>query len=366
MREALLRHVFPGGVLLIAKEGRIRFCKAYGYANLFSKEKMTIETVFDLASLTKPLVTTLAIIKLIQKSMLSLELKLGSVLSRFEKTKKGQITIRHLLRHHSGLPAYRPFYLQLRKIPLKMRKDALMDLLLKEPMVYQTGKNMLYSDLGFIALGWVVEDIIKQRLDRFVTQEIYRFLGIGPDDKDGLFFVDLQEKPPKKRFAATEFCQWRNFLLNGVVHDENAYVLGGIAGHAGLFGTAGGVNILLSELLSSFNGCPSMPMFERDRVYRFFQTDKNSDRALGFDTPSVSGASCGNYFSKRSVGHLGFTGTSFWIDLDRSIIVILLTNRIHPWRGNIKIKSFRPQLHDAIIKELVGELPSRRVEAESW
>ncbi|MEE8415220.1 MAG: serine hydrolase, partial [Desulfobacterales bacterium] len=162
----------------------------------------------------------------------------------------------------------------------------------------------------------------------------------------------LQEKPSKKRFAATEFCQWRNFLLNGVVHDENAYVLGGIAGHAGLFGTAGGVNILLSELLSSFNGCPSMPMFEKDRVYRFFQTDKNSDRALGFDTPSVSGASCGNYFSKRSVGHLGFTGTSFWIDLDRSIIVILLTNRIHPWRENIKIKSFRPRLHDAIIKEL--------------
>ena len=344
--------VFPGGVLLIAKEGATRFFKAYGYANLFPKKRMTIETVFDLASLTKPLATTLAVIKLIQKSMISLDLKLGCVLSRFENTEKGQITTRHLLSHHSGLPAYRPFYLQLRKIPLKMRKDALMDLFLKEPMEYPRGKNVLYSDLGFIALGWVVEDVIKQRLDRFVTQEIYRFLGIGPDDKDGLFFVDQQEKPSKKRFAATEFCQWRNFLISGVVHDENAYALGGIAGHAGLFGTAGGVNILLSELLLAFNGCQSMPIFEKDLVQQFFQTDKNSDRALGFDTPSVSGASCGNYFSKRSVGHLGFTGTSFWIDLDRSIIVILLTNRIHPWRGNIKIKSFRPRLHDAVLKEL--------------
>ena len=352
MREALLHHVFPGGVLLAAKEGEIRFFKAYGYANLFSKQKMTIETVFDLASLTKPLATTLAIIKLIQKSMISLDLKLGFVLPRFENTEKGQITTRHLLSHHSGLPAHRPFYLQLRKIPLRMRKDALIDLFLKEPMVYPTGKNLLYSDLGFIALGWVVEDIIKQRLDRFVSKEIYQVLSIGPDDKDGLFYVDQQEKPSKKRFAATEFCQWRNFLINGVVHDENAYALGGIAGHAGLFGTAGGVNILLSELLSAFNGCSSMPMFEKDLVHHFFQTDKNSDRALGFDIPSVSGASCGNYFSKRSVGHLGFTGTSFWIDLDRSIIVILLTNRIHPERGNIKIKSFRPRLHDAVLKEL--------------
>ena len=352
MTEALLRHVFPGGVLLIAKEGAIRFFKSYGYANLFSKEKMTIETVFDLASLTKPLATTLAIIKLIQKSMISLDLKLASLFPQFEKTEKRQLTIRHLMSNHSGLPAYRPFYLQLRKIPLKLRKDALMDLISKEPMAYPTGKKVLYSDLGFIALGWMIEDVLKQRLDRFVTNEIYRFLGIGPDNKDQLFFVDLQEKFPQKRFAATEFCQWRNFLINGVVHDENAYALGGIAGHAGLFGTAGGVNILLSELLSVFNGCRSTSMFEKDLLHQFFQTDKNSDTALGFDRPSVSGASCGNYFSKRSVGHLGFTGTSFWIDLDRSIIVILLTNRIHPWRGNIKIKGFRPRLHDAIITAL--------------
>ncbi|MFQ5444866.1 MAG: serine hydrolase domain-containing protein, partial [Nitrospinales bacterium] len=290
MTEALLRHVFPGGVLLIAKEGAIRFFKSYGYANLFSKEKMSKETFFDLASLTKPLATTLAVIKLIQQSVISLDLKLTSVLPRFENTEKREITIRHLLSHNSGLSSYRPFYLQIEKIPLKMRKDTLMDLMSKEPMAYPTGKKVLYSDLGFIALGWMIEDILKQRLDRYVANEIYRFLGIGPGNKDRLFFVDLQEKFPQARFAATEFCQWRNFLVNGVVHDENAYALGGIAGHAGLFGTAGGVNILLSELLKAFNGYRSSPMFEKDLLHQFFQTDNNSDPALGFDRPSLSGA----------------------------------------------------------------------------
>jgi CubicO group peptidase (beta-lactamase class C family) len=151
------------------------------------------------------------------------------------------------------------------------------------------------------------------------------------------------------QFAATERCPWRDTIIEGVVHDENAYAVGGIEGHAGLFGTAKDVYRLLSVLLTDFYGQSESILFEKKLMQTFFIRAGSSGRPLGFDAPSSTGASCGQYFSKKSVGHLGFTGTSFWMDLDRGVIVILLTNRVHPSRDNVKIKAFRPQLHDVVM-----------------
>ncbi|MCG2758916.1 MAG: serine hydrolase [Desulfobacteraceae bacterium] len=334
--------VFPGGVLLVSKNDSIIFFEAYGYANIFSKRIMTKNTIFDLASLTKPLATTLAVMKLIQQGKLDLEQNLGTVLPEFRDTDKKQIAIRNLLCHNSGLSDYRPYYIELLKIPYNLRKKALKQFLINEPIVYPTGKNVLYSDLGFMILGWIVEKVSGRSLDYFVFKDIYKPLGL----KD-LFFVNLASERHMGYFAATELCPWRKILLDGLVHDDNAYVIGGIAGHAGLFGTAMDVNVLLFSLLSALH--EHSYNFKRDLINKFFERQKDSDRTLGFDTPSSLDSSCGSLFSKRSIGHLGFTGTSFWMDLDRSIIVILLTNRIHPSRDNNKIKKFRPILHDTVM-----------------
>lgn len=347
MRYAISDKVFPGAVLLVAKDGSIVFFEAYGYANIFSKRKMTLNTIFDLASLTKPLATTLAVMSLIQQRKLGLEQTLESILPCFKKTDKGQIKIKSLLCHNSGLPGYREYYYKLSKLPFDARRKALKSLLVKESMLYPIGKKALYSDLGFMILGWVVETVAGKRLDHYVSDEIYRPLGIDSDK--GLFFADLNSKPITGRFAATEICLWRNTLLEGVVHDENAYMMGGIAGHAGLFGSAGSLHILLSSLLSDFYGSPSINLFGKDLLHTFFKHQKGTDKALGFETPSLADSSCGDYFSKRSVGHLGFTGTSFWMDIKRNIIVILLTNRVHPSRKNDKIKFFRPKVHNAVM-----------------
>jgi serine-type D-Ala-D-Ala carboxypeptidase len=208
---------------------------------------------------------------------------------------------------------------------------------------------VIYSDIGFMILCWVIEQVSGNRLDRFVMKEIYHPLGL-----ENLFFVDLDSTPRQAEFAATELCSWRNILLEGTVHDDNAYVLGGIQGHAGLFGTARDVLSLLSELMAAYLGSSCAGVFDTDLIQMFFKQREHTGRALGFDTPSPIDPSCGQYFSKNTVGHLGFTGTSFWMDLDRNVTIILLTNRVHPSRNNNKIKAFRPKLHDRVMKELIN------------
>ncbi|MBN1930561.1 MAG: serine hydrolase [Desulfobacterales bacterium] len=348
MKKAVADKVFPGAVLLVLKENSVVFFEAYGYANLFSKLLMTKDTVFDLASLTKPLATTLSIMKLFQESKLSLDQNLGSLLPPFKKTKKAQIKIKHLLSHNSGLPDYRPYYMELSCLPHAERKNALRKLLVKESLAKPIGQDVLYSDIGFMILEWIVERIAGKRIDQFVTEKIYR-----PLDLKNLFFIDLNADQRLARFAATEICPWRKVLLNGVVHDDNAYIVGGVEGHAGLFGDAYDISVLLSALLSAFHGQASFCGISKDLLHIFFKRQEDTDRALGFDTPSLTGSSSGSFFSKNSVGHLGFTGTSFWVDLERSTAIIFLTNRIHPSRANDKIKSFRPKLHDVVMKVII-------------
>jgi CubicO group peptidase (beta-lactamase class C family) len=353
MKDAVANHVFPGGVLLVSKDRNIVFFEAYGDANLFSGRKMTKETVFDLASLTKPLATTLAVMILIQQSRLTLNDPLGSILPLFKNSDKEKIRVDHLLFHNSGFPDYRPYYELLKEIEPGHRKEALREFLIKETLLHPPGNQVVYSDLGFMVLCWVIEEVAGIRLDRFVLENIYRPLGLKT-----MFFLPVDKKPPVAEFAATEKCPWRGKLLEGVVHDDNAYSVGGIEGHAGLFGTAGEVFNLLSELMAVYQGHVSRGVFDVDLIRHFLSLNEQSGRALGFDTPSSKGSSCGRYFSKRTVGHLGFTGTSFWMDLERAIIVILLTNRIHPSRDNNRIKAFRPKLHDTVMANFAnGQSP---------
>ena len=349
MKQAVVDEIFPGGVLLVAEKEEILFFEAYGYAHLSAHTPITRETIFDLASLTKPLSTTLAVMKLIQYDQIELEDPLSQILPEFERTDKAEIKLKNLLYHDSGLPDYRPYYKALEGIARDSRRSALRKLLVQEPLINPIGKTVFYSDLGFMILAWVVERVSDQRLDHFVTDEIYQPLGLN-----NLFFISRNPAEPRGRFAATENCPWRKKILEGQVHDENAYVVGGVEGHAGLFGTADNIYRLLAELLSIYRGQRTSALFHKDLLHRFFKRLPGTDKALGFDTPSVSDSSCGRGFSQNSVGHLGFTGASFWMDLEQSVIVILLTNRVHPSRENEGIKKFRPILHDTVRKTMAG------------
>jgi CubicO group peptidase (beta-lactamase class C family) len=352
MRKAVADGVFPGAVLLVARNEEVLLHEAWGMADLSSRDAVLRETVFDLASLTKPLATTLAVMRLIQKDLLELETPMPMVLPGMEDTDKAGVTVRHLLSHASGWPAWQPFFERLRTLPEEERRPHLARYLAEVPMVASPGEVFLYSDLDFLALGLMVEACSGMRLDCFAREEIFRPLGIAD-----LFFNPLDEPPAARRYAATEQCPWRGLVLRGAVHDDNAYALNGVAGHAGLFGTAGGVQALLQALLRIYRGEDDIGWLPKSLVQTMWTRVGNSGWTLGFDTPAARGSSSGRHFSANSVGHLGFTGTSFWLDLERGISVVLLTNRVHPSRSNVGIRGFRPRIHDAIMEWLLQSVP---------
>jgi CubicO group peptidase (beta-lactamase class C family) len=216
-----------------------------------------------------------------------------------------------------------------------------------ERLICVPGNQVLYSDLGFMILRWIIETVAGKRLDHFLSEFFYHPLGL-----ECLFFIDLNQQACHDNIAATELCAWRNTLLKGKVHDDNAYVMGGIDGHAGLFGSAADVAKLISVLLSDCRAQSGWSFLDSKLIRGFWSRQTPSGRALGFDMPSAEGASCGRYFSNNSVGHLGYTGTSFWIDPSQAIFVVLLTNRVHPSRYNDRIRRFRPDIHDAIMVDM--------------
>jgi CubicO group peptidase (beta-lactamase class C family) len=283
---------------------------------------------------------------------MSLDDALGDVVEAFSKTDKKTVTIGQLVSHTSGLPDYKPYYEALRQHPMAERQGLLRRKLLDEKLVNEPGRHSLYGDVGFMILDWVVEAVAQAPLDRVVDKLVYEPLGL-----DHLFFVrkDSDSQRNDISYAATEDCPWRGKVLDGEVHDDNAYVMGGVAGHAGLFGMAKETYQLLQELLKVHSGEPNSGLFRQDVVQTFLQRQSDAGSwALGFDTPTRPDSSSGKYFSDESVGHLGFTGTSFWMDLVKGIIVVLLTNRIHPNRENERIKAFRPVLHDAVMETLLS------------
>lgn len=346
MKEAVEKGVFPGAVLLVWAEGEVRFHHAYGVADLFSGNPATLETVYDLASLTKPLATTLSVMLLLEKGRLELDAPLCKALPLLESTDKGRLTVRQLLTHQAGFAPWRPYFHRIKQEPPGGRMAALRKLLIAEPLQYAPATQTLYSDVGFMLLHWVVEAAAGQELDRFLAESVCRPLGL----EKSLFYPGISENRPDVAYGATELCPLRGRLLIGEVHDDNAHAGGGVAGHAGLFGTAAAVGTLLAELLEAFRG--RSRHFPQELVRQFWAHSGNGDRCLGFDVPDRTSPSCGRYFSSRSIGHLGFTGTSFWIDPERPVFVVLLSNRVHPSRHNIAIRSFRPVLHDEIMKQM--------------
>ncbi len=355
MHSGVKERVFPGAVLLVALGESILFHEAYGYSSLIpEKQTLQKETIFDLASLTKPLATALGIMGLIEKGRLFLDQNLESGDERNWGPEKSGITIRHLLAHSAGFEAYRPYYLDLSH-EKGDKKKILRDWVRRTSLIGPPGGQTLYSDLGFIVLEWIFEAAAGEALDTWIQKNIYVPLGLP-----GLGFRPLSRSGVvnPETYAATEDCPWRKKILRGEVHDENSYAVGGVSGQAGLFGTASDIFQLLRALKRAYDHPEAAGLFDGKLVRLFWQRQNRPEgttRALGFDTPAATDSMAGRFFSKESVGHLGFTGTSFWLDLEKDLMVILLTNRIHPTRANEKIKSFRPLLHDCVFQEVIAQ-----------
>lgn len=349
MEAGVKETVFPGGVLLCARAEEILFHEAFGMADLTDQQPMGKDSIFDLASLTKPLATTLAMANLVKEGRVSLETCLGDVIKNLAPTPKAGLTMDMLLRHTSGLPAHREFFRFIVKAVGQEihARQLLRQLIVSEPLEAEPGHQQVYSDLGYMFLSWVIETLSGQRLDRFVQEKIYAPLGI-----QDLFFIDLEtggEVSVLDRLVSTQNCPWRKKTLTGEVDDDNAWAVGGIEGHAGLFGDALSVHLICCEILNAL-GHKQTLLLDPFVLEAFVQKKQGQILVAGFDTPSKFGSSSGRFFSQASVGHLGFTGTSFWLDPVSGLIVILLTNRVHPSRANQKIKKFRPQIHDLISK----------------
>jgi len=353
METGIKKGVFPGAVLLGSVQNEIRYFKAFGACGFASKHQIKKDFIFDLASLTKPLATVLAIFKLIESNKISLDNKLLSIMPGVFFSDKAEITIRQLLNHSSGLPPHREYFKELMKFPMGVRREKLHELIINEALLAEKGKIQAYSDLGFIILAWIVEFLSGEGIDVFVRREIYNLLGV-----DDLFFIDLFDPdshiPDDKyeRIVPTENCPWRKKTLRAEVHDDNAWAAGGVAGHAGLFGDAFSVWKILMEIMKALQGKDTKAI-NSDLFIQFMEKEKGSGFRSGFDTPSKNSSSSGRYFSDQSLGHLGFTGTSFWMDPEQSIAVILLTNRVHPDRENKAIKVFRPEIHNLLIEKIV-------------
>lgn len=350
MEKAVWDGVFPGGVLLAVSGGVEVFCAAAGKTGSSPEDHAVMpDTVYDLASLTKPLATVPAVMYLVAKARIDPEAPVVSILKGELPPDKRGITWRHLLSHTSGLPAHRQYFEALLALPPERRKQALFRMIADEPLVSRVGEKTLYSDIGFLMLQYCIEAAADMTFATFVTRKVYPGLNVS-----GLFFP-AYEGPPKMHsvIAATEQCAFRG-LLRGVVHDENAFAIGGAAGHAGLFGNARAVAGLLRQLMDAYAGRRTGTWLTRETAAYFLQPDPVSGRTVGFDRPLSSGSSAGRYFDPgHSAGHLGFTGTSFWMELKKNILVVLLTNRVHPSRLNETITKFRPYIHDRVMALLL-------------
>jgi CubicO group peptidase (beta-lactamase class C family) len=342
--------VYPGVVLLVSRDGTPLIHEAVGYLSLVPERiNMSKDTIFDLSSLTKPLATTLAIMYLVDEGTIGLDQPLSTLLPETPLGEKRNLTLRLLLSHSAGLKDWQPYYLDLEKKEETQRKVVLRSRVIEEPFLYRPGSDSVYSDLGFIIIEWIIEEATGMSLSGLVTQYFYEPLSL-----ERTFFNEgnKQSLPLKPEIAATEDCPWRKEILQGVVHDENAFAAGGVSGHAGLFSTAFEMFLIVNMLIEHYKGTRS-DFFSPELVKEFFRRQdivNGSSWALGWDTPSDDNSSSGRYFSPNSVGHLGFSGTSIWMDLDRDVIVILLTNRVHPTRSNNKIRAFRPILHDIVME----------------
>ena len=327
---------YPGAAVVVGRKGAAVWEKGFGRLGWTGDAGSVVaeRTIYDLASLTKVIGTTTAVMILFDEGKLRLDDRVVQYIPEFGGGAKDNVTIRMLLEHRSGLPAGRDLW-RLASTPEEARAAVI-----STPLFATPGQYYEYSDLGADMLGFVVEAVSGEKLDRFLDTRVFGPLGMS----DTRFRPDASLR---ERIAPTELNPPRGYPLRGEVHDENAYALGGVAGHAGLFSTASDIAVFAQMLLNggSYNGTRIVA----DSTVRMFTRRAAGTRALGWDTCAGTG-SCGTYLSSTAYGHTGFTGTSLWIDPEREMFVVLLTNRVHAARARRPAKvisDVRADLADA-------------------
>lgn len=356
--EGIEKKYYPGAQLLVGNDKEIIYYKNYGrFTYDLNSPEVTDSSLFDLASLTKVVATTTAIMKLYDEGKISLNDFVSNYIPQFNSYGKDSIKIINLLLHNSGLKRWFPFYTN------SNSKEDILRYICEMDLDYQTGYNSSYSDLNMILLSEIVERVSGKSFDKYCDEEIFTPLGMS-----NTFFKPSDEK--KQNCLPTEDDNyWRFRLIQGEVHDENASIMNGVSGHAGLFSNAKDLYLFMKMLLNGgiyeeLNRETAFPVYKelikKETVELFttkYETDRYENfRALGWLTkplqePEVR-TQCGSLISKNSFGHTGFTGTSLWCDKDRKLIIIFLTNRVYPTRENNGIVQIRPDLHDEIIKTL--------------
>jgi beta-N-acetylhexosaminidase len=346
-------HAFPGGVLAIGHKGELTIYPFGRQTYETGSRAVTPDTIYDVASLTKPVVTTTLIAMEVEAGRLSLDIPIAAYVPEWEAAPsldwqnwRKLVTLRHLLTHTSGFPNTVEYFRYLKS------KSEIIARVIAEPLIHEPGTRWDYSDVGFILLGHILERTSGQTLDAMAANRIF-----SPLDMKNTMFVPASGL--HARIAPTgNDLRLRKRVLRGEVHDENAAVMGGVAGHAGLFSTAGDLSVFCQMML---NGgiYAHRRLLQRATVAEFTAAQPISDnaRTLGWVVPTEPSAS-GKYFSAHSFGHAGFTGTSIWCDPVNDLFVVLLTNRVHPNRTGNKIQEVRPALHD-LVGEALG-LPMRR------
>jgi len=355
--QGVAKGVFPGAAAALSwGSGSARnrsFAVAGSKDSRNPKQLITEKTFFDLASLSKPLATTLIMYSLLAQKSITLETTLSRVFKRDIPQDKRPVTVSQLLSHSSGLIGYKPFFKKFLPEIHYENKQILLQYILEQPLEYEPGSRCLYSDLGFILLGHIIEQVTGTSLEKNFIERISIPAGVAQE----IFYNPLdRSQADVKCYASTENCPWRGRIMRAEVHDEHCWLMNGVSGHAGLFGTAGGVLSLCEAVLESRQGRDESFSWSAMVVRGLEKQYPDQGWCLGFDTPSPEGSSGGNYLSPESVGHLGYTGTSFWIDPEKELIVVLLTNRVNPSRENISIRQFRPYFHDTLIQQLQAKM----------
>ncbi len=345
LERAVESGAFPGAVALVARHGRIVLHEAVGKASLRpTVREMTRETIFDLASVTKVVATLPAVMILLERGSLRLDDAVTRFMPEFGKAGKEEVLIRHLLTHTAGLAPFGFLY------RCCGSREKILARICEYPLENPVGAVEVYSDLGLIILGEIVGRVSGQPLDVFARQEIFAPLGMA----------DTMYRPPaelQERIAATEDDPWRGRVLVGEVHDENAYAMGGVSGHAGLFSTARDLAIYAQMFLNGgeYGGKRLLsPLTIRQTTVRQNAAIPASTRGLGWLLKDPAFTSAGDLLSPEAYGHTGFTGTMLWIDPVVDLFIILLTNRVHPSRENDAILRVRPLFCNAVAGAIVG------------
>ncbi len=338
---AIADSAFPGAQVAVIKDGLLVYDRSFGHLTYDPASPPVDEgTMYDLASVTKVIATTSAVMKLVDSGKIGLDDPVARYIPAFGVGEKAAITIRHLLLHRGGFPPFRRLWLEC------PGPGGVIDTIAATPLVAVPGDSTVYSDLGFITLGKIVEKVSGVPLDAFVKREFF-----VPLRMRNTMYVPAESL--RSRCAPTELDSvWRKTVVQGTVHDENAAFLGGVSGNAGLFSSASDLALYMQMLFNNGQYAGKRYIGEKTVSEFIEKRAPGQERWLGWDMKSPHGSSAGSLFSPESFGHTGFTGTCIWADPSRGLAVVFLTNRVYPTRANLKIARVRPAVNDAVMRAL--------------